>query len=153
MLVLLWDVPLGAVWYAWPVALGGVLAGAAAAAGPSALRAGIVAAAGLSMIGLVENRGNTLIVWLFLALSMAAVAVTVGSAARALAEVDATPALAALGTLAALGVFGSLNLLRSGGRTLGSTVDWVSALLVLGAAALLLCLPKPAADPARGRHA
>jgi hypothetical protein len=110
------------------------------------------------MIGLVENRGSTLIVWLFLALSMAAVAVTVGSAAQVLAGIDAAPALTALGTLAALGVFGSLNLLRSGGRTLGSTVDWVGALLVVGAAGLLLAaratrLAEPGADPARGGHA
>jgi hypothetical protein len=137
MLVLLYDVPFDGVWYGWPIALAGVLLGAGAAGAPTMVRAGIVAAAGLSMLGVAADNDNQLIIWLFLALIMAAVATTVGAAARVLAQVDAAPALAALGTLAALGVFGSLNLFRVGGKTLASTGNWVSALLVLLAAGLV----------------
>lgn len=142
MLVLLWDVPLGGVWYGWPVALAGVLVGAGAAAGPSVVRAGVVAAAGLSMIGLAIGQPSALVLWLFLGLSMAAVAVTVGSATEVLAGIDAAPALASLGTLAGLGVFGALNLVRAGRSPVAtqSAVAWVAAVLVLAGAGLLLGL-------------
>lgn len=152
MLVLLYDIFLGKPWYAWPIAAAGVLVGAASAAGPWPLRAGIVAAAGLSVAGLAARATDVrstgaLVIWLFLALSLAAIATTVGSAAQTLATVDATPALGSLGPLAALGIFGTLNLLRVGAngkadlaKILGSTLNWISAALLLAAAALLLLL-------------
>jgi hypothetical protein len=152
VLVLVYDVLLIGVWYAWPIAITGVLVGTASAAGPWELRAGIVAAAGLSMVGLAAGQAEKrstgeLVIWLFLALSVAAVATTVGSAAQVLARIEAVPALGALGPLAALGVFGSLNLLRAAtsgissfNNIFGTAANWVSAVLLLAAAGLLLVL-------------
>lgn len=153
ILFLIYDVVGGQVWYAWPVALGGVLLGAAVAARRGPVAAVLVAAAALPMIALAERLGGDrrtlaeLVIWSFLLLTMAAVAATVGTAAGTPALRDGLPALGGLVTAGAVGVEGSLSLLwaSSNGRAdlakvAGPAGQWVAVVLMVAAAALLFLL-------------
>lgn len=152
ILFLIYDVAGGQVWYAWPIALAGVLLGAVVGAWRRPGAAIMVAAAALPMIALAERLGGDhrslaeLVIWSFLLLSMAAVAATVGTAAATPALRDGLPALGGLITAGAVGVEGSLSLLWAGaneradlGKVAGPTGQW-AAVVLMGAAAVLLFL-------------
>ena len=147
-LLLIRDGVAGEVWYAWPIALAGVLTGAAVAARrwPAA---GVVAVAAVPMLLLglgfadVDEPAGETIVWVFLYLSMAAVAATVGTAATRFG--GAVPAFGALATVAGVGAHGALSLFRIGPggtadleKTVGPTGYVIGAVLLATAAALLL---------------
>ncbi|MEU4767610.1 hypothetical protein AB0H12_30590 [Actinosynnema sp. NPDC023794] len=144
MLVVIHDAPAGATGFAWPLALAGVLVGAA-----GSLRtwstAALVALAILPFIGMVlrpDERGVAeFVVWALLFLVVAAVAASTGLAFR----VVGTPAFAALATASAVGAFGALNLWRAAVAdddgdvvaSLGPGGHWASALLLGCAVALV----------------
>lgn len=147
VLLLIRDGVAGEVWYGWPVALAGVLLGAAVAARPW-LATGVVAAAAVAMIPLAllfadgDDPATDQLVLVFLFFAMAAVAATVGTAATRFA--GAVPAFGALATVAGIGVHASLSWFRIGpdgtadlDKTVGTPGQLVGAVLLLGAAALL----------------
>lgn len=154
LLLVLYDAMIGHVWYGWPVALAGVLLGVAVA-GRRWPAPAVVAAAALPGFAVVagvtdlDRPSGEVLLWLFLALTVAAVSATVGTAAEQFVRLRALPALAALGTVAALGVHGTLNLARVGAdgeadieKVSGTTAQVISSLMLIGAAALLVLLDR-----------
>lgn len=152
ILFLIYDVVGGQVWYAWPIALGGVLLGAAVAARRGPVAAVVVVAAALPMIALAEKLGGDgtlaeLVIWSFLLLTMAAVAATIGTAAGTPALRDGLPALGGLVTAGAVGVEASLSLLWAGAngradlsKVAGPAGQWTAVVLMVAAAALMFLL-------------
>jgi hypothetical protein len=149
ILLFLYDTMTGQLWYGWPIALAGVLLGGVAA-GRRWLAPAVVAAAALPFFALVTQFSDVdllsgqLIVWVLLALTMAAVTATVGTAAGSFADL---PALGALGTVAALGVHGTLNFARIGAdgtmdiaKVTGTAAQVISGVLLICAAVLLVVL-------------
>lgn len=143
LLVVIRDSVAGQVWYGWPLALAGVLCGAALA-GRLPANAPALAAAAVMIALVVTHRPPEALVWVYLVLVMAAVAATVGTAARQHGDL---PAFGALATAAAVGVHASLHLARMSAdgnadpaKVLGPSGQVASAVVLAVAAVVLLLL-------------
>ncbi|SDD67051.1 hypothetical protein [Actinokineospora iranica] len=146
MLVLLHSTATGEVWYAWPIALAGVLAGAVAATRVAWAAPPVVAVAALPVAAMASQIGGkdfgVPLAWIFLGLATAAVAAVGAVSATAFPDL---PSLGALATTAAVGVSHALGFVRSGpdgaldlDNVVGPAGQGVSAVLLLAGAALLV---------------
>lgn len=101
LLVLLHSVVAGEIWYAWPIAGAGVLAGVATARFAPLVVAVAIIPTALLAFGGVDGAIGKAAVWAFLALMMAALAASATAAARVAINL---PVLAALTATAAVGI-------------------------------------------------
>lgn len=152
-------------WYAWPVALAGVLLGSAVAMSRFRLRlaAVIIVGSAVTMVAVtwdsvhVDRALGAVVLWSSLALAMAAVAATVGACAPTLARSALLPAFGALVTAMAVGLHGAVNLgwVGANGRpdpdlVFGATGQAIAAATLVGAGVLLLILAM--FERGSGRH-